>query len=87
MDIELIINQIKGIYQEKSPKPRAYRNLVVDLLEKFPECNLSTIPIEENQVVDALATSTVAFKVPIFPKKSYKVEVKYRSTVLDNMKH
>ena len=45
-DSELIINQIKGIYQEKHPRLRAYRNLVLDLLEKFPECNLSIIPRE-----------------------------------------
>ena len=42
-DSELIINKIKGIYQEKHPRLRAYRNLVLDLLEKFPEYNLSTI--------------------------------------------
>jgi ribonuclease HI len=86
-DSELIINQIKGIYQEKHPRLRAYRNLVLDLLEEFPECNLSTIPREQNQVVDALATSTTVFKVPIFPEKRYKVEVKYRPAVPDNMKH
>jgi ribonuclease HI len=38
---ELIFNQIKGIYQEKHPRLRAYRNLVLDLLEKFPKYNLS----------------------------------------------
>jgi ribonuclease HI len=68
-DSELIINQIKGIYQEKHPRLRAYRNLVLDLLEKFPECNLLAIPREQNQVVDALATSTAVFRVPIFPEK------------------
>jgi ribonuclease HI len=34
-DSELIINQIKGIYQAKHPRLRAYRNLVLDLLENF----------------------------------------------------
>jgi ribonuclease HI len=86
-DSELIINQIKGIYQEKQPRMRAYRNLVLDLLEKFLECNLSAIPREQNQVVDSLATSAAVFKVPIFPEKSYKVEVKYRPTVSNNIKH
>jgi hypothetical protein len=84
---ELIINQIKGIYQAKQPRMRAYRNLVLELHEKFLECNLSTIPREQNQVVDALATSVAVFKVPIFPEKRYKVEVKYRPAVPDNMKH
>jgi hypothetical protein len=86
-DSKLIINQIKGIYQAKHPRLRAYRNLVLELLEKFSECNLSAIPREKNQVVDALATSVAVFKVPIFPEKSYKVEVKYRPAIPDNMKH
>jgi ribonuclease HI len=86
-DYELIINQIKGIYQAKHPRLRDYRNLVLELLEKFEECNLSSIPREKNQIVDALATSAAVFRVPIFPEKSYKVEVKYNPAVLDNMKH
>jgi ribonuclease HI len=86
-DSKLSINQIKGIYQAKHPRLRAYRNLVLDLLEKFSECNLSAIPREQNQVVDALTTSTAVFKVPNFPEKRYKVEFKYMPAVPDNMKH
>ena len=85
-DFELIINQIKGIYQENHPRLRAYRNLVLDLLDKFLECNILPIPREQNQVVNALTTSAAVFKVPIFPEKIYKVEVKYKPTILDNMK-
>jgi ribonuclease HI len=86
-DSELIINKIKGIYQEKQPRLRAYRNPVLELLEKFEECNLLVIPREQNQFVDALATFGTVLRVPIFPKKRYKVEVKYRPVVSDNMKH
>jgi ribonuclease HI len=43
-DSELVINQVKGIYQSKHPRLRAYRNLVLDLLEEFSEYNLSVIP-------------------------------------------
>jgi ribonuclease HI len=32
---ELIINQVKGIYQAKHPRLRSYGNLVLDLLESF----------------------------------------------------
>jgi hypothetical protein len=32
-DYKLIINKIKGIYQAKHPKLRAYRNIVLGLLE------------------------------------------------------
>jgi ribonuclease HI len=43
-DSELVINQVKGIYQSKHPRLRAYRNLVLDLLEEFLEYNLSDYP-------------------------------------------
>jgi ribonuclease HI len=42
-DSKLIINQVKGIYQSKHPRLRAYKNLVLDLLEEFSEYNLSVI--------------------------------------------
>jgi len=86
-DSDLIISQIKGIFQARHLRLRAYRNLVQEFLEKFPECNLSKIPREHNQVDDTLDTSVVVFKVPIFPDKSYKVEVKFREKVPENMKH
>jgi hypothetical protein len=44
----LIIDQIKGIYQAKHPRLMDYINLVLELLEKFPGCNISTIPREHN---------------------------------------
>jgi ribonuclease HI len=34
-DSELVINQVKGIYQSKHPRLRAYRNLVLDIIEEF----------------------------------------------------
>jgi hypothetical protein len=34
-DSELVINQVKGIYQSKHPRLREYRNIVLDLLEEF----------------------------------------------------
>jgi ribonuclease HI len=49
-DSELIINQVKGIYQAKHPGLRAYRNTILDLLEEFLEYILSTIPRDHNQL-------------------------------------
>jgi ribonuclease HI len=34
-DSELIINQVKGLYQANHPRLRAYQNTVLDLLEEF----------------------------------------------------
>jgi hypothetical protein len=86
-DSELVINQVKGIYQSKHPRLRAYRNLVMDLLEEFLEYNLSTIPRGQNQIVDSLATSTSVFKIPIFPNKKYDIEVKHVPTMPNNIKY
>jgi hypothetical protein len=52
---------------------RAYKNLALDLLEKFSEYDLSVIPREKNQIVDALATSTSVFKIPIFSNRKYEI--------------
>jgi hypothetical protein len=77
-DFELIINQVKGVYQTIHPILRAYRNLALDLLKGFSEYDLSAIPREKNQIAYALATSASIFKIPIFPNKKYEIEVKHR---------
>jgi ribonuclease HI len=35
-DSELVINKVKGVYQAKHPKMRAYRNVVLNLLQDIP---------------------------------------------------
>lgn len=35
-DLELVINHVKGVYQAKHPRMRAYRNTVLDLLQDIP---------------------------------------------------
>ena len=47
-DSELIINQIKGIYQVKHPRLRACGNIFLGILEEFPKYNLSVIPRGQN---------------------------------------
>ena len=66
---------------------RAYKNLVLDLLEEFLEYNLTMIPRGGNQIADALATSSLVFKIPFFPNKKYEIEVKHRLEVTDNIKY
>jgi ribonuclease HI len=43
---EIIINQVKGTYQTKHPRMRAYKNLVLDLLEFFSEYKIPVVPRE-----------------------------------------
>jgi ribonuclease HI len=73
-DSELVINHVKGIYQTKNPRLRAYRNLVLDLLEEFMEYVISNIPREKNKISNALDTSASFFKIPIFPKKNTRLK-------------
>jgi hypothetical protein len=61
---------------------------VWDLVDSFFSAfNISFIPREENTMVDYLATSTSNFRVPLPPKCRYDVEVKYRPSIPDNVKH
>jgi ribonuclease HI len=87
-DVELVVQQIRSTYQAKHPRLRSYRNEVWDLIDSFFSAfNISFIPREENTVADSLATSASNFKVPLPPKFRYDVEVKYRPSIPDNVKH
>ena len=86
-DSELVIKQVTGTYQENHPRMRAYRNLVLDLLESFKEFQLSVIPRIQNHIDDALAVAASVFKIPIYPNRAYQIEVKHRPSVPDNVKY
>ena len=86
-DSELVINQVKGVYQVKHPRMRAYRNIVLDLLQDIPEYQFVVIPREKNVIADALAVSASLFKIPIHPNKKYEIEGKHKPTFPDNLKY
>jgi hypothetical protein len=87
-DVELIVHQVKNLYQNKHPRLRAYRNKVWDLVDSFfLDFNISFVLREENTVVDSLVVSTSKFRVPLPPKLKYDVEVKYKPSIRDNVKH
>jgi ribonuclease HI len=87
-DAELVVQQVRSAYQAKHPRLRSYRNEVWDLIDSFFSAfNISFIPREENTVADSLASSASIFKVPLLPKLRYDVEVKYRPSIPDNVKH
>jgi hypothetical protein len=87
-DVELIVHQIKNIYQTKHARLRSYINEVWDLMDSFfSTFNISFIPREENIVVDSLVLSVSNFRIPIPPKIKYDVEVKYRPSIPDNVKY
>ena len=86
-DSELVINQVKGVYQAKHPRMRAYRNIVLDLLQDILEYQFVVVLREHNTIADALAVSDSLFKIPIHPNKKYEIEVKHRAAVPGNLKY
>lgn len=85
-DSNIIINQVKGVYQAKHPTLRSYRNLVLDLLKSFEGYQLTAIPRGQNVIANALAVAASLFKIPIHPNRKYEIEVKHRPAVPDNVK-
>jgi hypothetical protein len=53
----------------------------------FSAFKISFIPREENTLADSLAISASQFMIPLPPKIKYDVEIIYRPSVLDNIKH
>jgi ribonuclease HI len=87
-DAELIVHHIKNLYQTKHPRLRSYRNEVWDLVDSFfSTFNISFIPREENTMADSLVVSTSNLIIPILPKIKYDVEVKYKPSILNNVKY
>jgi ribonuclease HI len=63
-DAELVLNQVRNLYQAKHPRKRLYRSEVWDLIDNFfLAFNISFIPREENTMADSLAISASHFRV------------------------
>jgi ribonuclease HI len=87
-DAKTIVHQVKNVYQAKHPRLKNYRNEVWDLIDNFfLAFNISFIPREENTMADFLAISASNFRIPLSPKIRYDVEVRYRPSIPDNIKH
>jgi ribonuclease HI len=87
-DAELIVLQVKNVYQTKHPRLKNYRNEVWDLVDSFfLAFNISFIPREENASADFQAFSASLFEAPALPTDGSRVEIRYRPSVPDNVKH
>ena len=87
-DSELVVRQVRNQCQTKHPQLRAYRNEVWDMVENFfLEFNIQFMPREQNRMVDSLAVATSTFRPPQNPLLRYEIEVRYRPSIPDNIKH
>lgn len=59
MDSLLIVNQVKGLYQVKSPSLKPKLREVRGLLSKFPRVTISYVPRAQNAVADSLVNEAL----------------------------
>jgi len=85
-DSDLVIKQLQGYYQVRHTRMRSYKNVVLDLIECFEECEFSLIPRWKNGLADSLATSAMVFKIPIHPNRRYEIKFKNIPYVPENFK-
>lgn len=53
----------------------------------FLAFNLLFVQRVENQLVDSLALATSGFTSPLVPQIKYEIQMKYKPSILDNIKH
>ena len=66
---------------------KAYRNLVLDMLENFQAYSFIVKTREENSIADSHASSASLFITPMHSSKNYEVEVCHRPAIPDNITH
>jgi ribonuclease HI len=87
-DADLIIQQVRNAYRAHNPRLRNYRNEVWDLIDNFfLDLNISFILRGENALADSLAVSASVLKFPLPPMVENDVDIRYRPSVPDNVKH
>jgi ribonuclease HI len=87
-DAELIVKQIKKLYQAKHPRLRSYINCAWDLIENsFLSFNIHHIPIMENQQADSLAKVAATFVPPTVLKLKYHIEMRHKPSIPNNVQH
>lgn len=86
-DSKLVIKQVRGKYQEKHPRMRAYHNAVLDILKLFSEYTLTCVPCIQNSIVDALGKAASSLKIPMNSRNKFEIHAKHRPTVPDNQRY
>ena len=87
-DSELVARQVRNQCQTKHPRLRAYRNEVWDMVENFfSTFNIQFMPQEQNIMADSLVVAASTFRPPQNPLFRYEIEVRYRPSIPDNIKH
>lgn len=59
----------------------------MDILKCFEEYQIFVIPRNQNMATDTFAVAASTFKVPMHPQDKYKIKMKHRPAIPDNIKH
>ena len=86
-DSELVIKQVKGEYQAKHPRMRAYHNAVLDILRVFSDYTLTCVPRVQNVIANSLATAASNLKILMNSNNKFEIHVKHRLAVPDNQRY
>jgi hypothetical protein len=86
-DADLIIQQVNSTFQAKHARLKAYRDEVWKVRDSFSIFDISYIPRDMNHLADSLAVSANLFIPPMPPRLNYEIQVKYRSSLPDNIKY
>jgi len=86
-DSELVIKQVKGEYQAKHPRMRAYRNVVLDILKVFSNYTITCVPRAQNVIADSLATAASNLKIPMSSNNKFEIHVKHHPAMPDNQRY
>jgi len=87
-DLELVVKKIKDQCKTKHPLLSAYKNEVWYVIENFfSSFNVQSFPKVGNRMANSLAIVSNNFKPPQNPLLMYKIEVRYKPSVRDNVKH
>ena len=84
-DSELVIRQVEGVYQEKDVRMRAYKNLVLDMLENFQAYSFIDKTRGQKSIVDSLVLSMSLSVIPIHSSEKYEIEVHHRLAIPENI--
>jgi len=85
-DSDLVIKQVKGEFQAKHPRMRAYHNAVLDILKLFSDYTLTCVPRIQNGVADGLAKAASNLKILMNSSNKYGIYVKHHPTIPDNQR-
>jgi ribonuclease HI len=87
-DSELVVHQVRGFYQTRNPRMRDYINKVWDIIKNFYVAfNISIVLREFNHPYDSLAVASNTFKITTTPKLKYEIDMRYITSIPDNIKY